>query len=179
MNQKIKQIKKTKEFRLYNVIFPIWFIMFLPPVIIITLVGNFAIDSLVLIACFFLFKLAAERKSLKEFYRSSILKVWLFGFLADVAGAAILFVLGIFGNDLGLPHDLISAIDFDPFSNPLAVVLILFAMLVSAALIFLLNYKITFKEQIKEKNLRLKIALTLAFVTMPWTFLLPTKWFYY
>jgi len=178
VNQKMKQFKKTDQLKLYNVIFPIWFMLFIPPIIIITLIGNFVIDSLVLIACFFLFELA-ERISLKEFYTAGILKVWLFGFLADIAGAAILFVFGIFGNYLGLPHDLISAIDFDPFSNPLAVVLILFAMLVSAALIFLLNYNITFKEQIKEKNLRLKIALTLALVTMPWTFLLPTKWFYY
>ena len=173
------KLKETKQLKLYNVIFPIWFLLFFPPVILVTLLGNFIIDSLVLLACFFLFKLAVEQKNFKEFYKACIVKFWLFGFLADIAGAAILFILGILGDSYGLPYDLISAINYDPFSNPVAVILICLAMLVAAAIIFVLNYKITFKEQIKEKSLRLKVAITIALVTMPWTFLLPTKWFYY
>ena len=168
-----------KPLKVYNVIFPIWFLLFFPPVIFLTLIGNFLIDSLVVIACFFIFKLANEQKNLKEFYKGSIVKVWLFGFLADIIGAAILFIVGILGDSLGLPRDLMSGINYDPFSNAMAVILIIFAMLVAAALIFIFNYKVTFKEQIKEKSVRLKVAITIAIVTMPWTFLLPTKWFYY
>ena len=41
-----------------------------------------------------------------------------------------------------------------------------------------INYKFVFKDQIREKVLRYKIAITLAVVTAPWTFLLPTKWLY-
>ena len=84
-----------KDIKLYNVIFPLWFVLFLPPVILITLVGNFVIDSLVVIACFFIFKLADIQKSLIEFYKGSILKVWIFGFIADIIGASILFILGM------------------------------------------------------------------------------------
>src|SRR5690606_30457775 len=109
---------------------------------------------------------------------NSIIKVWLFGFLADIIGAAILFILGILGEYFGLSYELVSAIDFDPFSNPLAVMIIVFAMLVSALFIFLFIYKITFRELIKDNSVRFKVALTIAIVTMPWTFLLPTKWFY-
>jgi len=167
-----------KQIKLYNVIFPIWFLLFFPPVIFITLMGNFIIDSLVIIVCFFVFKLADIQNNLKTFYKKSILKVWLFGFSADIIGAALLFVTGIFGDSLGLPYELISAICYDPFSHPTAVMIIMFAMSVSALFIFLLNYKITFNEQIAEKQLRLKVALTVAVVTIPWTFLLPTKWFY-
>ena len=46
--------KAVKKVKLYNVIFPTWFLMFFPPVILITLLGNFVIDSLVLLACFML-----------------------------------------------------------------------------------------------------------------------------
>lgn len=168
-----------KYIKLYNVIFPIWFLLFFPPVIFITLIGNFLIDSLVLIACFFLFKLTIKQKNLKEFYKSSILKVWIFGFLADILGAAILFLLGILGDSLGLPSELITGINYDPFSNPAAVAVIVFAMLISAALIFMFNFALTFKKQIEEEKLRFKVAITIAIVTIPWTFLLPTKWFYH
>jgi len=164
-----------KQIKLYNVIFPIWFLMFFPPVIFITLAGNFIIDSLVIIICYYVFKLADIQDSLKMFYKNSILKVWLFGFLADFFGAAILFVSGEY---LGLPYKISSAISYDPFSHPAAVIIIMFAMLVSAVLIFLFNYGITLKKQIEEKQMRLKIALAIAVITMPWTFLLPTKWVY-
>lgn len=111
------------------------------------------------------------------FYMSKYMKNK-FSFLADIIGAAILFILGILGEYFGLSYELVSAIDFDPFSNPLAVMVIVFAMLVSALFIFLFNYKITFRELIKDNSVRFKVALTIAIVTMPWTFLLPTKWFY-
>jgi hypothetical protein len=167
-----------KEVKLYNIIFPIWLLIFFPPIIFITLAGNFVIDSLVILACVSIFKLAINSEERKSFYKNSIIKVWLFGFLADIIGAAILFILGILGEYFGLSYELVSAIDFDPFSNPLAVMVIVFAMLVSALFIFLYNYKITFRELIKDNSVRFKVALTIAIVTMPWTFLLPTKWFY-
>ncbi|NLZ53015.1 MAG: hypothetical protein GX892_07700 [Thermoanaerobacteraceae bacterium] len=167
-----------KQTKLYNVIFPIWFILFFPPVILITLAGNFIIDSLVIYACYLIFRLSDTVTAFKAFYKESIFKVWIFGFLSDLIGAAILFTTGILGDFLGIPYEISSAINFDPFSNVTAVAIIIFAMLVSALFIFLFNYKITFRRQIEDKHKRLKVALTLAIVTMPWTFLLPTKWFY-
>lgn len=168
-----------KKVKLYNVIFPIWLLLFFPPVVFIALAGNFLIDTLVVIACFYAFKLVVDNNNLKIFYKKSIIKVWLFGFLADFIGAVILFILGILGDSFGIPYELANAINYDPFSNILAVIIILFAMLVSAFFIFLFNYRIIFKELIKDTSTRLKVALTIAIVTMPWTFLLPTKWFYY
>ena len=168
-----------KKIKLYNVIFPIWLLLFFPPVILITLSGNFIIDSLVILACFKIFKLVDSQYNLKSYYKKSIIKVWLFGFLADFIGAIILFVLGILGDSFGLAYELIYGINYDPFSNLLAVFIILLAILVSGIFIFLFNYKITFRELIRDSNTRFKVALTIAIVTMPWTFLLPTKWFYY
>lgn len=80
----------------YNVIFPIWFLLFFPPVILITLFGNYVIDSIVLIVCFYLFKISNSQINLKTFYKKSILKVWLYGFLADILGALILFLCVMF-----------------------------------------------------------------------------------
>lgn len=167
-----------KDIKLYNVIFPIWFLMFFPPIIFATLAGNFIIDSLVIFVCFYVFKLADSQSNLKTFYKKSILKVWIFGFLADIIGAAILFATGIFGDSFGLSNKLISAINYDPFNHTGAVIITIFAMLLSSFFIFLFNYRITLQNQILERQLRLKVALTIAIVTIPWTYLLPTKWFY-
>ena len=166
-----------KEIKLYNLIFPIWFLLFFPPVIFITLIGNLIIDSLVIIACFFMFKLGNTQNNLKTFYKRNILNVWIFGFLADIIGAFLLFLLVICG-DFGLPDDLITGISYDPFSHPLAVIIILFAMLISTVFIFIFNYKFTFSKEIEEQKLRLKVSISIALLTIPWTFLLPAKWFY-
>lgn len=171
-------MKMRKSTKLYNIIFPIWFLLFFPPVILLTLAGNYIVDSLVIIVCFSVYKLVNSGFNLNTFYKESILKVWGYGFLADIIGAVILFVLGLFGDRFGLSYELTSAICYDPFSNYLAVIIILGSIAVSAIFIFLFNYKYSFKNLIEEKTLRFKIALTIAIVTAPWTFMLPTKWFY-
>lgn len=167
---------KTK---LHNVIFPIWLIIFIPPVILFTLTGNFIIDSGVVIVCFFCYKVSTEGLDWKRFYKKSILKVWLFGFLADFIGALILFMTGILGEVWKFPYDVSSAINYDPFNNIWAVLIIVFAMLISGILILIFNYCFTYKSLVTDRHLRFKIALTIALITIPWTFLLPTKWFYY
>lgn len=164
--------------KIYNVIFPIWFLLFFPPVILITLFGNYVIDSLVLIGCFYLFKISNLQINLKTFYKKSILKVWLYGFLADILGAVILFLCTMLEGKIGLSYEITSAISYDPFSQPLAVVIILISMIVSSYFIFLFNYRITLVPAISEDRLRFKVALAIAIITTPWTFILPTKWFY-
>lgn len=167
-----------KEIKLRNIIFPIWLLLFFPPLIFITLAANFIIDSLVILGCFKKFKLV-NPKPIMYYYKKSIIKVWLFGFLADFIGATILFVLGILGDSFGLSYELINGINYDPFSNPLAVIIILIAILISGFFIFLFNYRISFRELVEDLSLRFKLSLTIAIITMPWTFLLPTRWFYY
>ncbi|WP_203364664.1 hypothetical protein [Bacillus sp. REN10] len=167
-----------KDVKVYNLIFPIWLLMFFPPVVFVTLLGNFLIDSLVVTICFYLFKLAKSQPDLKTFYKESILKVWLFGFVADIIGAAILMVVCWTEEDnFGLSYELTSAISYDPFSQPLAVLIISVAMLISTIFIFIFNYAYTFKHIIIEKKVRRKVSLTIAIITIPWTFLLPMEWF--
>lgn len=173
-----RRLKGEKGIKLYNVIFPVWFLMFFPPVIFITLAGNFIIDSLVTVLCYAAFKLSSVKLDLKSFYKSSVLKVWIFGFAADIIGAALLLAVNMFGSGIGLPDGFLTGINFDPYGNPQSLLIIVPAMFVSAAFILLFNYRFTFAKQIEDRRLRFKVALTLAIITMPWTFLLPTKWFY-
>ncbi|MBD3106940.1 hypothetical protein IEO70_00925 [Bacillus sp. AGMB 02131] len=119
-----------------------------------------------------------DQFGLKGFYKRSIIGVWLFGFFADIIGAVFLFAVLIAGNSLGMPHEIDYAISYDPFSQPIAVLVILFAMVISSVFIFFFNYRYTFKQVIEDKKIRVRVALTIATVSIPWTFLIPTKWFF-
>jgi hypothetical protein len=167
-----------KKIKLNNLIFPIWMLIFIPPVIFIALIGNFIIDSLVVVFCFYVFKLTNSEKELKTFYRSTIFKVWIFGFLADIIGALLLLSISMFDGFIGLPYEFISAICYDPFSNIYAVLVIIVAMFISTFLIFIFNYLFTFRKVFNDEKVKIRVALTIAILTIPWTFLIPTKWFY-
>lgn len=146
-----------KDIRLYNVLFPIWFLLMFPVTWLIVLPGNFLIDSLVLV----LFMYAVKLDEKKPFYKKHIWQVFGFGLLSDVIGAACLFVamyvfeLGTMGDELYLTVP---------------------AVVIAAGCIFLLNYFVTFRKA--EPAIRRKLALTFAIATAPYTFLIPTAWLY-
>lgn len=148
---------KNKQVRLYNVLFPLWMMMLFPVTWLIVLPGNFLIDSLVLIVALRVMKIV----DWKVWYKRHIIKVFGFGMLADIIGAAYMLVLAV-GFQVGRMCD-------EPY-------LTVPALLISAVLIFVLNYFVTFREA--EKNTRLRLALTFAIVTAPYTFLVPSSWLY-
>lgn len=143
--------------KLYNVLFPFWMLMLFPQVWLIVLPGNFIIDSLVLLLGMALLHVAEK----KQFYKKHIWKVYAFGMLSDVIGAAYMLLLmtvfevGRMGDELYLT---------------------LPALAISTALIFVLNYFVTFKKD--DGRLRLYLSLLFAAATAPYTFLIPSSWLY-
>lgn len=146
-----------KEMRLYNILFPIWFLLFIPITWVVVLPANFVIDSLVILITMKMIGV----KFKKRMYKESILKVWGFGFLSDIIGAAFLFVT-MWILELAVPGE-----DY---------LYLAIAVLISAIFIFIFNYKISFKGY--DRNTRFKMALSLAILTAPYTFLIPLDWIY-
>ena len=147
-----------KDLKLYNIIFPIWLLLLVPPVWLLVLPANFIVDSLVILIT--MDAIGITRK--KKMYKKSIFKVWIFGFLSDIIGT--LFVLGasIIFNEGGLGDD-------PAFTIP--------GVIIAAVMIFIFNYLISFKRY--DKATRFKMAISLAIFTAPYTFLIPTSWIYY
>ena len=143
--------------RLYNILFPIWFLLFIPITWVVVLPANFVIDSLVILITMKMIGV----KFKKRMYKESILKVWGFGFLSDIIGAAFLFVT-MWILELAVPGE-----DY---------LYLAIAVLISAIFIFIFNYKISFKGY--DRNTRFKMALSLAILTAPYTFLIPLDWIY-
>ena len=148
--------RKKSGAKLYNVLFPVWMLVLFPAVWIVVLPGNFIIDSLVL----FLGMRVLNISDKKTFYKKSIFKIFCFGLLSDLIGSTMLFLF--------LALELVTRGDELYVTIP--------AVLLSAAMIFVFNYFVTFKALPKEE--RLKLSLTFAVITAPYTFLIPTAWLY-
>lgn len=146
-----------RQVKLYNVIFPFWMLLLFPVTWAIVLPGNFIIDSAVL----FLSMLALKIDEKKQFYKKHILWIFVFGLLADVIGSAYMLLM-VTGFEIGRMGD--------------ELYLTIPALIISAAMIFVFNYFVTFKKI--EKTTRFKLALTFALVTAPYTFLIPSAWLY-
>jgi len=149
--------EKSSSLRLYNVLFPFWMLMLLPQLWLIVLPGNFIIDSLVLIIGMAVLKIADK----KQWYKRHILKIYGFGMLSDIIGSAYMLVM-MLGLELGGMGD--------------EVYITLPALIISATLIFVFNYFITFRKT--DRYLRLRFALIFAAFTAPYTFLVPSSWLY-
>ena len=143
-----------KNVTLYNVIFPFWMLYLFPVMWLIIIPSNFLIDSLVLIISMFALKIADK----KQFYKKHILKIFAFGMLSDIIGAAFMF--------LTVWLEISTMADEWYLLVP--------AIILSAGAIFLFNYFFTFKKE--DKNIRLKLSLIFAIITAPYTFFIPTSW---
>ena len=149
---------RKSEMRIYNVLFPFWMLLLFPQMWLIVLPGNFIIDSAVLLISLAILKIPEK----KQWYKKHILKIYAFGMLSDIIGSAFLLLMMI-GFEVGQMGD--------------ELYLTLPALFISAALIFVFNYFITFKKT--DKKLRLKLALIFTIITAPYTFLVPSSWLYY
>lgn len=173
-----------KEIKLYNMILPPFMLfLFLPWWWIGSIVGNFIIDSVVLLTLAFIM--------LKKFdfkvYKNSIIKVWTLGFFADILGVFYLIIFSIFsnakyyeGNNIWkqILSGIYLATNHSHFDSIYGVLFIVSGILLSAILIFLFNYFISFRNSILSKKQKVVMSLAIAVLTAPYTFLLPKELFY-
>lgn len=177
-------MKKLNDIKLYNMIFPIFMLFaFFPIMWLFSIVGNFIIDSIVLL----IITLAIYKKINFKVYANTIVSVWLIGFFSDLMGAIYLTVMSVSldanyydGNDLGkqILSGIYLATNHSPFDSVWGVVFISSGILLSAICIFMFNYFISFSKTNFTNKCKICASITLAIVTAPYTFLLPKELFY-
>ena len=84
-----------KEIKLYNVIFPIWMLILIPPLWLVALPGNFIIDLLVLYISMRILKIENRKLNIKK----AIWKSWIIGFAADFVGGFGMFLVALIDVD--------------------------------------------------------------------------------
>ena len=155
-----------KKDRFYNILFPLWFFLFIPStwLFLITFLGNAAIDSLVLaLGC------KMNHKPFVSARKKSFLGIFAFGYLADFLGGALLLMLS---NVLSDPFPY--AMQFNPFSNFSGFLLVALIVAIAGVLIYFINLKISFRKLDWSLSEKRKAALLLGVLTAPYLFLFPS-----
>ena len=171
---------KKNGVRLYNVIFPIWLLWLVPVTWIVVLPANFLIDLLVVVLTMKYLKI----QDLKLNVRAVILRVWMFGFIADFIGTAAMFMANVidFGYETELGKwwydNITNAVSFNPFESIYSVLWVTGCVIITAFFIYLFSYKFSLKKSKLSNEQRKKLALSLAVFTAPYLFYLPTAWFF-
>lgn len=159
-----------KQIRYYNVLFPIWLLVFIPsPLWLILIPLNYAIDYYVLKYCFH--RYAIEGISIHAHNWA----VCLLGFLSDLIGSILLF--GIY---LSLPQEGIFAVTyglgFNPFHDSISFLITTFCIIVAGLCIY--GFQILYwKKKIGMEKAK-KIALWMAVLTAPYLYYFPMEWIY-
>ncbi len=158
---------KKRGVYLYNVLFPVFMLfLFFPQVWALVLPFNFAFDSLVLVLAMRHWHIAEK----KTVWKKCILRVWGFGFAADLAGAALITVLMCL-LDMGL-H--ITAF----YNSASEMLLALPGVALAGWLIYVFNKKWAFDKTSLDAVQKRRLALALAIFTAPYTMLIPTRLLY-
>lgn len=172
--------------KLYNIIFPLWLLIYFPPIWLITIPANALIDAAVVRLSLRFLKIGDAFTKLKK----SLFRVVCFGFLADLIGAALMLApmlaeptaaLGdrweVRGPLVRRIADFQNGIALDPFSNVYALLWVLVCVGLSGALIYFFNRRYSFQKTDLAESDRHKLALALAVLTAPYIFLVPTALF--
>ena len=164
-----------KQTRLYNVIFPLWLLLFFPQIWLIALPGNLLIDCAVLLLGMTAMKLTCKKQVLKRVWW----KIWLLGFVSDFVGCAwmMLVLLPAYlwaGNPLEeLWSNTVGHIMHNSFAHPAAFLWTLIGVALAGVCIYLFDRRVLRRcPELSEEQAK-KLALIMAVVTAPWLFFIP------
>lgn len=160
--------------KLYNVIFPIWLILILPPIVLLVIPSNYIIDSLVLIIGLKLLK----QTNWFNIYKKTILKIWIIGFIVDIFGSLLLLGTQFIIDNNFLYANLVYPLAWNPFMKPLSFIYCLLTIVLCGFFIYVINYKFTFKTTNLDKKNKKFLSLLLGLLTAPYLFFIPTSFIY-
>lgn len=156
-----------KEVTLYNMIFPLWIFFLFPLAWPVILPANFLIDSLVFLIALFVLRIEGK----KAHYKKYILRIWGYGFLADIIGAALLAFFLFFGYFEKHYYA------YNPLADIPSFLIVTLGVVLAGVCIFFFNYHKVLADMEEDARTRKIIALILALLTAPYTMYLPTEWF--
>ncbi|MDU1413494.1 MAG: hypothetical protein E6929_11840 [Clostridium sp.] len=159
--------------KLYNALFPIWMLIMFPLTWLYILPANFIIDSIVILITLKVLKCG----SIKNIYKSTIIKVWIFGFASDFICGILLFLSQFIKGNWWYEYIMIPLVE-NPLDNWFALIYCLVTLFIAGFFIYFFNYKISFKKLNLPKKTIQKIALSLAIFTTPYVILFPSYTLY-
>lgn len=161
-----------RPYRLYNIIFPLFFFFFIPfsYIWLAVVFGNLIIDCLILALCL----KAVRPQKWKSSFRKCWWRIWLCGYGCDLIGT--LFLLAIYL--IPAPTDqalfaIQNAIAYNPWSSVAALLCVCLAILIAGVAIYYFDSRILSKRTSLPVSACRRISLILAILTAPYLMLLP------
>ncbi len=173
-------MNKNKGVTLYNVLFPIWMLWLFPITWIVILPANFIIDLLVVTLTLKFLKV----ENIKEKVKPVIIKVWIFGFIADFIGTTAMFASNLIDFDYQTElgkwwyENISNAVSYNPYHSIFAVLWVTVSVFIAALCIYWFNLKICLRKAELDIAIKKKLSLSLAIFTAPYLFYLPSQWLY-
>ena len=165
---------KNSDKRLYNVIFPIWLLVFFPSYLWLILIPvNYLIDRIVLRWSL------GDMSDKNLFCRKNTWKICLAGFLGDFVGSIALFfasqlLSGLGGKRFSFLQMAGEGIMFDPFTNVLSFLIVAAGIALSAVCIYNLDKRILGKTEIEPEQVK-RAAFRPALFTAQYLYLIPSR----
>ena len=167
-------MNKCTEIKLYNVLFPLWFLIWIPSYLWLLLIPlNYILDSIVT------WYTIRELPDAKHFCLKHSWKICIAGFLSDLLGSAILLIITQLSYEFSSEalEKIADGITFNPFNNIASFMICMIAVVFSGALIYLIDRKILYKAQLTLEQAN-KSAKWLALITAPYLFMIPSGLLY-
>lgn len=128
-----------------------WKFMYLSPFLLLTLIGNYILDSLVIFICLKYYGV----KMKKDVFFRMLTMAWILGFTSDILALMGTLVLKV----------------------KITYMVLMGIILVSGILLFFFNRFLFLRVAISKKN-AYRIALITSLMTSPWILLIPTSTMY-
>lgn len=147
----------------YNLIFPLFITIFLPPFVIIPIIGNFLIDSMVY------YLSLRQTDSIPPFKQlmKLVIPAWLLGFVADIVGVAFILLI----------TETLPRLDVIRIWNSLPTVLVVILTIFLVGLLIYFVNRWLLSRQGYDPEICHFTALAMGIITAPWFYLIPTSWF--
>ena len=153
--------------KMYSLVLPIWLMLVAGPVLwILILTSNFFVATIVLIIACHIFKL----KNVLKIYKRSIVKMVLYGFLADAIGVSILLLMSKIN-----PDGLFTNVASNPTNSWVTTVFISICVAFSAWFAYFFHHRLTFRDLKVSEKKKKQIAVFVAIFTAPYLFFYPVK----
>ena len=167
-------MRQKQSITLYNILFPIWLLVWIPSPLWLLLVPlNFVIDFVVL------YKSLPDSVPRKAFCNTYAWKICAAGFAADFIGSLFLFAAFMItsSHKLDSLRPISHGLGLNPFESFAAFLIVVCSILLAAYCIYRFDLHILKRAGLSEEQGR-KSALWLAVATAPYLFMLPSEILY-
>lgn len=154
-----------------NSYFPIWFLLMVPPILLLTLTYNFVMVFVGLLLILFMI----NKKNIFKNNFKDIFKLWGVSLLVDMVSLICLALPEVFYKVKFIKDNLITPLETNPYSNIYSIIYLVLIISIDIIIILLFAKKIVIKKYELEGTKKYSSFVILVLVLLPYLFFIPSN----